>query len=78
MLGSKAPRQRRGRNALIGVNGSRLAESGTIGPWADRLYAVDPAGVDTSTPSQISSGDADAAVDGDPDLGRLPRLPQQS
>ena len=37
LLGSNAPRQRRGRNALIGVKGRRLAESGTIGPWAERL-----------------------------------------
>src|SRR6185437_3135595 len=55
LLGSKAPRQRRGRNALIGVRGNRLADSGTIGPWADRLYAVEPAGVEISTPSQESS-----------------------
>src|SRR5690606_8870321 len=35
--GSRAPRQRRGRKALIGVRASTLASSGMIGPWADRL-----------------------------------------
>ena len=37
VLGSSAPRQRLGRKALMGVSGNRLAESGTIGPCADRL-----------------------------------------
>jgi autotransporter passenger strand-loop-strand repeat protein len=37
VLGSNAPRQRRGRNAEIGVSGSRFADSGTIGPCADKL-----------------------------------------
>src|SRR5262245_45083962 len=36
-LGSSAPRQRRGRNAEIGVSGNRLADNGTIGTCADRL-----------------------------------------
>jgi hypothetical protein len=35
--GSRAPRQRRGRNALIGVSARMSAPSGMIGPWADRL-----------------------------------------
>src|SRR5882724_982083 len=50
-----APRQRRGRNGLIGVIASTSAPSGRIGPCADRLYAVDPADVQTSTPSHMSS-----------------------
>jgi peptide/nickel transport system ATP-binding protein len=36
-LNSRAPRQRRGRNGLIGVSASRPARRGMIGPWADRL-----------------------------------------
>ena len=54
--GSSAPRQRRGRNGLIGVSASSEALIGMIGPCAERLYAVEPAGVATSTPSAISSG----------------------
>ncbi len=53
--GSSAPRQRRGRKGLIGVSARSLESSGRIGPLAERLYAVDPAGVATSTPSQTSS-----------------------
>ena len=52
---SSAPRQRRGRNGLIGVSASSCALIGRIGPCAERLYAVEPAGVATSTPSQTSS-----------------------
>ena len=40
---------------LIGVSGNRFADSGTIGPCADRLYAVEPAGVEISTPSHDNS-----------------------
>ena len=53
--GSSAPRQRLGLNALIGVSASRSLPSGMIGPAADRLYAVEPAGVATITPSHIIS-----------------------
>ena len=35
--GSSAPRQRRGRKALIGVNARMPAPSGMIGPCADKL-----------------------------------------
>ena len=35
--GSSAPRQRRGRNGLIGVSASSAAPIGMIGPWAERL-----------------------------------------
>ena len=35
--GSSAPRQRRGRKALIGVSASTPAPSGMIGPCAERL-----------------------------------------
>ena len=35
--GSSAPRQRRGRNGLIGVSASSGALIGMIGPCADRL-----------------------------------------
>ena len=54
--GRSAPRQRRGRNAEIGVSAKRRASSGRIGPLAEKLYAVDPAGVAASTPSAINSG----------------------
>jgi len=37
LCGSSAPRQRRGRKALIGVSASSGAPMGMIGPWADRL-----------------------------------------
>ena len=37
MRGSSAPRQRRGRNGLIGVSASSGASIGRIGPCADRL-----------------------------------------
>src|SRR5690606_5312039 len=50
-----APRQRRGRNAAIGVSAMVCDPSGRIGPCAEKLYAVLPAGVATITPSQISS-----------------------
>src|SRR5690606_21767344 len=50
-----APRQRRGRNAAIGVSAIVCEPSGRIGPCAEKLYAVLPAGVATITPSQISS-----------------------
>ena len=43
--GNSAPRQRRGRNGLIGVSAKSGAPIGMIGPCAERLYAVDPAGV---------------------------------
>ena len=52
---SNAPRQRRGRNALIGVSARIFAFIGIIGPCAERLYAVLPAGVERRTPSQASS-----------------------
>ncbi len=35
--GRSAPRQRRGRNGLIGVSASSGALIGMIGPWAERL-----------------------------------------
>src|SRR6185312_8028018 len=54
--GRIAPRQRRGRNGLIGVSASTFASSGRIGPCADRLYAVEPAGVATMMPSQTRLG----------------------
>ena len=37
LFGSSAPRQRRGRNGLIGVSASSGALMGRIGPWAERL-----------------------------------------
>ena len=37
LSGSSAPRQRRGRNGLIGVNASSGALIGMIGPCTDRL-----------------------------------------
>ena len=37
LLGSSAPRQRRGRNGLIGVTARSGALIGRIGPCADRL-----------------------------------------
>jgi hypothetical protein len=40
---------------LIGVKASIWLPSGRIGPLADRLYAVDPAGVATRMPSQARS-----------------------
>src|SRR6266852_5822136 len=43
--GSKAPRQRRGRNGLIGVNANSGAWMGITGPWTDKLYAVEPRGL---------------------------------
>src|SRR3954465_7079436 len=55
LLESNAPRQRRGRNGLTGVRAKSGASRGRIGPWAERLYAVDPAGVAIMTPSQFSS-----------------------
>ena len=54
--GRSAPCQRRGRKGLIGVSAMSDALIGMIGPWAERLYAVEPAGVATSTPSATSSG----------------------
>ena len=36
-LGSSAPRQRLGRNGLIGVSVSNGALMGRMGPWAERL-----------------------------------------
>ena len=46
--GRSAPRQRLGRKAEIGVNARSGASRGNMGPLAERLYAVDPAGVATS------------------------------
>ena len=37
LSGSSAPRQRRGRNGLIGVTASSEALIGMIGPCAERL-----------------------------------------
>jgi len=37
LSGSSAPRQRRGRNGLIGVSASRGALIGMIGPCTDKL-----------------------------------------
>src|SRR6266702_1921513 len=42
VFGSRAPRQRRGRNAQIGVSASSAALIGRIGPCAERLYGMDP------------------------------------
>src|SRR5690606_18175379 len=53
--GTSAPGQRRGRNAEIGVIGRTFAFSGKIGPPAEELYAVEPTGVETMTPSHTSS-----------------------
>ena len=55
-LPKSAPRHRRGRKALIGVRARMFEPRGMIGPWAERLYAVEPAGVATMMPSQTSSG----------------------
>ena len=55
LSGNSAPRQRRGRNGLIGVSASSGAPIGMIGPWTERLYAVEPAGVATRMPSATSS-----------------------
>lgn len=35
--GQQRARQRRGRNGQMGVSGSMLPASGTMGPWAERL-----------------------------------------
>jgi len=37
LSGNSAPRQRRGRNGLIGVSAISCALIGMIGPWAERL-----------------------------------------
>ena len=44
-----------GLNALMGAIDNLLEFKPNIGPCTERLYAVLPAGVDTSTPSEISS-----------------------
>jgi hypothetical protein len=40
----------------MGVKASNEESNGKMGPLADKLYAVDPAGVETNMPSQMSSG----------------------
>ena len=42
-----------GLKGLIGVTVSLLESKFKIGPCADKLYAVLPAGVETKTPSEI-------------------------
>ena len=42
----------------IGVNTRALRDGCTIGPPADREYAVDPVGVDTMSPSDYESESA--------------------
>ena len=56
--GKIAPDHRLGRKGLMGVSASIRAWNGRIGPRAERLYAVEPAGVATRIPSQASSGKA--------------------
>ena len=43
-----------GLKGLIGEMANFLEFKLSIGPWADKLYAVLPAGVDTKTPSATS------------------------
>jgi hypothetical protein len=50
-----APRHPLGLKGDIGVTASRLDSKSNTGPRADKLYAVLPAGVATSVPSQIIS-----------------------
>ena len=44
-----------GLNGLIGVSAIFLESKDNMGPLTDKLYAVLPAGVDTSTPSLTNS-----------------------
>ena len=77
LFGSSAPRQRRGRNGLIGVSASSGALMGRIGPWADRLYAVEPAGVADEHAVADELLHAHRVVDENAQLGRLVALAEQ-
>ena len=77
LFGSSAPRQRRGRKGLIGVSASNGALIGMIGPCADKLYAVEPAGVATRTPSADQFGKPFLSVDHDAQVRRLRALAKQ-
>ena len=54
-LDNVAPFHLLGLKALIGVRARTFESMGKIGPCAEKLYAVLPAGVATRTPSQTSS-----------------------
>ena len=74
---SSAPRQRRGRNALIGVSARTSAPSGMIGPCADKIVggAADRGRHQDAVGHQLV--EPHDAVDDDPELGRLAALAQQ-
>ena len=76
--GKIAPRQRRGRNGLIGVRANSFCcpEAGS-GRWRKGYRAVDPAGVATSTPSHTSSAIRTRSPTVTFDLGGLAGFAQQ-
>ena len=55
LSGMIAPSHFLGRNDDIGVRARVFESSGSIAPPAEKLYAVEPAGVDNNAPSHIKS-----------------------